>query len=74
MKTNNFFYIGIVILLFIGIYDYFMIKRKKRLAEAKKNIDDFKNDPLIGFSKLQNDFKFVGENLYKGIDEYESKN
>ena len=75
IKGNNssLFYIVAGILTLFGLSLYLHNNRKKRINQLDKELDNYVRNPWVGFDKLNQDFKAVGNDMNKAIKKYEKE-
>lgn len=75
LKGNNssLFYIIAGILTLFGLSIYLHSKRRNRINQLDKELDNYVKNPWIGFDKLGQDFKATGNDMGKAIKKYEKE-
>ena len=71
--TNSLFYIVAGILTVFGASLFLYQKRKERIHQLNKSLEDYTNSPWIGFDKVGQDFKTTGDNMRKALKDYEKQ-
>lgn len=71
--NKSWLYVVAGILTVFGVSLYLQNKRRERIHRINRELDEYVNNPWIGFDKIGQDFRTVGKDIKKVMKDYEKE-